>query len=67
MIRTLEQAEARIQLLKSALEGLIGVSSLTDLVQMRETMKVLPVPEEYQAVSIAAINALLELHRDQNS
>ena len=55
----LRKAEADIALLRSALAGLIGVSSEPELRQMEGVMRSLPVPDADKAVSINAIHALL--------
>lgn len=55
----LRKAEADIKLLRSALVGLIGVSSESELREMEVLMRSLPVPDADKAVSINAIHALL--------
>ena len=55
----MRKAEADIGLLRSALTGLIGADTETELRQMEATMRLLPAPEEDKAVSINAIHALL--------
>lgn len=55
----LRKAKADIALLRSALIGLIGVDTESDLRQMEATMRLLPAPENDKTVSINAIHALL--------
>lgn len=55
----LRKAEADIKLLRSALVGLIGVSSESELREMEALMRSIPAPEADKAVSINAIHALL--------
>lgn len=55
----LRKAEEDIFLLRSALIGLIGVDSETELRQMEAFFRSAPVPDSDKAVSINAIHALL--------
>lgn len=55
----LRKAEADIALLRSALAGLIGVSTEPELRQIKKIMRSLPVPDADKAVSINAIHAML--------
>ena len=47
------------ELLRSALAGLIGADTETELRQMEVAMRLLPAPDADKAVSINAIHALL--------
>lgn len=55
----LETMENRVQVLRTALVGLIGCDGKTDLEQMEAALRILPAPEADKAVSINAIHALL--------
>jgi|GEM_PF-1548099 len=56
----LRKAESDITLLRSALVGLIGVSTEQELRQMETIMRSLIAPDQDKAASINAIHALLE-------
>lgn len=56
----MRKAEADIDMLRSALAGLIGVDTEDELRQMETTMRLFPAPEADKAVSINAIHALLQ-------
>lgn len=56
----MRKAEADIAKLRSALAGLIGTDTETELLQMEATMRLLPAPEADKVVSFNAIHALLE-------
>lgn len=56
----LRKAEADIAILRSALTGLIGAESETELRQMELAIRSMPVPDADKAVSINAIHALIK-------
>ncbi len=55
----LDKARSDIAMLRSALAGLIGADSETELRAMESAMRLLPAPEQDKMVSINAIHALL--------
>jgi hypothetical protein len=59
-LRTLEQAEADVALLRGALAGLIGETDVEQLRQMEVAVRLLPRCEEDKAVSLNAIHALIK-------
>ena len=57
----MRQAEATISKLRSALEGLVGVSTKEELEKMELILRSVPAPEADKVTSINAIHALLEM------
>ena len=62
----LRKAEADINLLRSALAGLIGTDTETELRQMEAVMRLLPAPNADKAASINAIHAMLATTRSNH-
>ena len=56
----MRKAEETISILRDALEGLIGVSSKTDLESMELVLRTSDTPSADKSVSINAIHALLK-------
>jgi hypothetical protein len=56
----LRKAEQQISVLRSALVGLLGVDGKNDLIQMKTHIQNFPDTEPNKAVSLNAINALLD-------
>lgn len=52
--------DAEIDMLRSALVGLIGTDDEQELLAIEATMRLLPAPDADKAVSINAIHALLK-------
>lgn len=52
-------AENTIQMLRSALVGLVGADTVEELNAMKSAMRVVPAPEADKVVTINAIHALL--------
>ncbi len=50
----------KIKILRSALEGLVGVTTKESLEGMKKTMLNMPVPEADKTVSLKAIRALID-------
>ena len=56
----MREAEAKIAKLRSALVGLVGVSSKEELLKMERAIRLTAVPSADKAVTINAIHALIE-------
>ena len=56
----LREAEAKIDKLRKALIGMVGVGKKAELEQMEATMRLMAIPDVDKTVSINAIRALIE-------
>ena len=55
----MREAERKIEVLRTALIGMIGAGTKEELAQMELAIGMLPAPEQDKAVSINAIHALI--------
>jgi len=59
----MRESEAKIELLRKALSGIVGANTKEELEKMEIVIRSLPAPDEDKAVSINAIHALLKTMR----
>jgi hypothetical protein len=59
-----QKLDRTIEKLRSALVGLVGSSDPKELKEMELAIRLMPAPEKDKAVTINAIDALLDSHKE---